>query len=316
MGQRLCAAAGYDPIGMARFFQSLRQAERIRFGFSRQASFLDTHPGLQERAAVNAARAGKLAWKRNPQIGDPRTTLLDQIDGLDVGERPESGVFVGSRFLHPVLGFQITFPRGWELSFNNRVVGARSPETGVIVYLTVHPETGDPKAMGEAWLDGLPPGEVSVERGRAVTVGRLPAWRFELSSGSRMRRVTGTATFLTVGDRTFRLTTVAPSRAARGEHGRALTAARSFRTLSPENRALVHARRLRLVTAEPDETIAQLGERVGDSWVPTHRAIVNGLFSHHVFAGGERVKVALVEPFEVEAAAPSEDEAALVPTRP
>ena len=42
-------------------------------------------------------------------------------------------------------------------------------------------------------------GEMNVDRAQAVSVGRLPAWRYELSSVSRRGRVIGTATFVLVG---------------------------------------------------------------------------------------------------------------------
>jgi predicted Zn-dependent protease len=297
LGQRLCAAAGYDPMGLSSFLQNLRRAERVRFGFSRQQSFLETHPGLQERAAVNAARAGKISWKRDPESGDPRLALLRRIDGLDIGERPQSGVFVENRFFHPVLDFQITFPAGWELSVNNRVVGARSRATGAIVYLTADQAAGDPWTRGEEWLARFLGQDLQVEGTQSVSVGRNPAWRAELSAGGRFDRVTGTATFISYGDQTFRLMTVAATRAARAELRRALTAVRSFRRLSVGNRELVRARRLRIVEAEAGESLADLGRRTEDTWVPTDRALVNGLLSNHVFAGGELVKVARSEAF-------------------
>ncbi len=298
LGQRLCAAAGYDPAGLSSFLQNLRRAERVRFGFSRQESFLETHPGLQERAAINSARASKISWTRDPEIGDPRAALLGRIDGLDVGERPESGVFIENRFLHPVLDFQITFPAGWELSVNNRVVGARSPDTGAIVFLTSDQSAGDPRTRGEEWLARFLGEDVQVEATQSVSVGRMPAWRAELNTGgSRFGRVTGSATFVSYGDRTFRLVTVAPTRAARAQLRRALTAVRSFRRLSPENRRLVRARRLRIVVAEPGESLADLGRRAEDTWVVTDRALVNGLFSNHSFEGGELIKVARSEAF-------------------
>lgn len=52
------------------------------------------------------------------------------------------------------------------------------------------------------------------------------------------------------------------------------------------------------MTAEPDESLADLGARADDTWVPTHRAVMNGLFSNHVFSGGELAKIARSEPYE------------------
>ena len=294
-GQRICAAAGYDPMGMATLLASLRTAERHRFGFSRQLSFLDTHPGLQDRVAINSARAGKISWKRDPRIGDPRTVLLDRTEGIDIGQRPQSGVFIEHRFLHPELDFQIAFPAGWQKSASHRVVGAQSPGSGAIVFLTADQEVGDPQSRAEEWFAALDDDDVRVESGRAVRVGRLPAWRLELRTAGSFRGGRGYATFVPYGEVTYRIIAFAPRRAARAELGRTLTATRSFRRLSPDNRRLIQAHRLRVVKALPGESLADLGSRTDDSWSPSNRALFNALFSNHVFEGGELVKTSRAE---------------------
>jgi hypothetical protein len=112
-GQILCAAAGYDPMAMSTFLESLEQLQRLQKGYSRRPSFFDTHPGTKERVASNAVRAGEIRWRRDPNIGDSRAALLAQVDGLPVGQRPETGIFEGDSFLHPTLDFHIRFPDGW-----------------------------------------------------------------------------------------------------------------------------------------------------------------------------------------------------------
>jgi predicted Zn-dependent protease len=296
-GQRICAAAGYDPMGMATLLASLRTAERHRFGFSRQLSFMDTHPGVQERAAINSARAGKIAWERDPRIGDPRAALLDRIEGIDIGQRAQSGVFVEHRFLHPVLDFQIAFPAGWQKSASHRVIGAQSPNSGAIVFLTADQMTGDPRSRAEEWFDALDDDDVRVESSQSVRVGRLPAWRLELRTAGSFRGGRGYATFVPYGEVTYRIIAFAPARAARGELGRTLTATRSFRRLSPENRLLVQAHRLRVVKALTGESLVDLGPRTNDSWTPSNRALFNALFSNHVFEGGEAVKTSRAEAY-------------------
>lgn len=167
-GQHLCAAAGYDPIAMATLLASLRRAERSRFGFSLQPGFLAIHPGLQERMAINSARAGKIAWKRDPRIGDPRQALLDRIEGIDIGQRPQSGLFVEHRFLDPTRDFQIAFPAAWQRSASHRVVGAQSPDTGAIVFLKSDQQAGDPQTLAEEWLEAHDDDDLRVESSRKV----------------------------------------------------------------------------------------------------------------------------------------------------
>jgi predicted Zn-dependent protease len=78
-GQILCAAAGYDPIGMSTFLTNLEMSSRLQLGYSRNPTFFDTHPSSQERAAANAVRAREIRWKRDAALGDPRAALLKRI---------------------------------------------------------------------------------------------------------------------------------------------------------------------------------------------------------------------------------------------
>jgi predicted Zn-dependent protease len=297
-GQHLCAAAGYDPMGMSTLLASLQQAERLRLGFTREPSFFDTHPGSRERAAINAARAGKISWLRDPSLGDTRAALLRRIDGIDVGQRPQSGVFAGDRFLHPVLDFQISFPVGWQTSSTNQVVGAQSPELGTTVFLTANQPAGDPRTRAEEWLEELDDENVRVDASRGLQIGSLPAWRLDLSTSGIRRPATGHATFFSYGDLTYRVIGVAPNRAARQQLRRTLTTTRSFRPLSPENRRTIQAHRLRVVTALPSESLQALGRRTGSAWTISRLALQNALFSNHVFEGGESVKISRAEPYE------------------
>lgn len=61
VGQRLAAAAGYDPYGMVRFFEVLKQLEGQQLPF---LEFLSTHPLTSERADRARARAAELTVTR------------------------------------------------------------------------------------------------------------------------------------------------------------------------------------------------------------------------------------------------------------
>jgi predicted Zn-dependent protease len=79
--------------------------------------------------------------------------------------------------------------------------------------------------------------------------------------------------------------------------GRILNTARSFRRLTEEELASIRSARLRLVKALPEESLVDLGERTHSAWRPTRAAVYNGVFSDHLFKGGEQVKIASVEPY-------------------
>jgi predicted Zn-dependent protease len=297
-GQHLAAAAGYDPMGMSTFLGSLEQRERLLWGHAQVPTFFDTHPSSRERASVCAIRASELRWKRDPALGDTRETHLRRIDGLDLGERPQAGVFDRERFLHADLDFQIHFPRGWQTSNTNRAVGATSPRGDAVVFLEGGDPAEHPRAAAEKFIEENSGGEsFRVRESRPVKIGRLDAWRLELNGRSGMVAVDATMVFIPQGESIWRIVGVSPSGVAKKYRGRILNTMRSFRPLTPDQRNSIRATRLRIVTARPGEAVSELRRRTDSAWDVSQLAVANGLVSSHRFAGGERVKIARFEPY-------------------
>ncbi|MGH0038582.1 MAG: M48 family metalloprotease [Myxococcota bacterium] len=298
-GQMLAAAAGYDPMGMSTFLRRLGEMERLMVGFKRVPTFFDTHPGSSERAAVNATRARDIRWVRDPSLGDTRRAHLEKIDGLALGQRPESGLFRESRFLHPDLDFHLHFPEGWRTANTNQAVGAVAPDGDALVFLTADLPLGDAeeitkKFVEEAQADGR---SVKVEKMQRVKIGGFDAWRVEMRESLGAVSVTNVTTFVPYRDATWRITGMALASRSQRYMGRILNTARSFGRLTDEERASIRSARLRLVTAQAEESLVELGERSHSAWRPNRAAVYNGVFVDHRFAGGEWVKVAKVEPY-------------------
>ena len=298
-GQILCAAAGYDPNALSTFLITLLQSERLRAGTSRTPGFFDSHPGSQQRAAEASMRATELRWKRDPERGDTRAALLRHLEGVAVGQRPETGIFEGSRFLHPSLGFQIRFPPGWITSNTNLAVGAASPGRDGIVYLTGDPPTATGQEAAEAFLAKAKQEKqrVEVQESVPVKVGHMDAWRLRIVTSSGGASVTSYLTFIPYGPSTFRITGAAPTMRADDTLGSTLSTARSFAPLSDEDRRGIRSTRLHVVSARAGEDLVALGQRTGNAWDPTTTAVYNGIFSDHRFQGGELVKIALATPY-------------------
>jgi predicted Zn-dependent protease len=297
-GQQLAAAAGYDPMGMSTFLGNLEQGERLMIGHPRVPTFLDTHPGSQERAAVNAVRASELRWERDPALGDTRASYLRRIDGLDLGERPQGGVFRKERFLHPDLDFQIRFPRGWETSNTNRVVGAKSPRGEAIVFLETGPPADDAQAAAERFIqESKKKYRFVVEASQAIALGGRDAWRIQLTVSGRGGLLDAYVAFIPYREATWRITGVSPVRLSQNFRGRILNTMRSFRPLTPEQRDTIRATRLRLVEAQAGESLLELNRRTGNVWDSSQTAVGNGLIRDHRFEGGELLKIARSEPY-------------------
>jgi predicted Zn-dependent protease len=292
-GQILAAAAGYDPEGMATFMGSLQSRERLLHGAPRRARFFDTHPTSSERASVNAIRANDMRWVRDPALGDTVVNHLRQIDGIDIGPRPQAGVFVGERFLHPDLDFQIRFPRGWSTMNSRQAVGAQSPRGEAVVFLSAETKDLDPRAAAEAFTEeNQKQGMVRVTDSKPVKLAGGDGWRLEVEAKQRGGTVVAFVTFLPHRDSTWRFTGASLSFDSQKYQGRLLNTFRSFRPLSPEQRASIHGTQLALVEARAGETTAGVCGRTDNVWSVPETALSNGVTARHTYKGGELVKIA------------------------
>jgi len=292
LGQKLAAAAGYDPIGMSTFMRRLDQRERLLIGAPRRPTFYDTHPGSRERATATAMRARELRWIRDPELGDTRARLLDHINGMIIGDRPETGIFVGQLFMHPSLDFEIRFPKGWHTQNSGRMVGAVAPRGEAIVYLTADMPLGDLVELADGFVvTAKKDFGVKVTEKKKVRIGRIPAVRYGFEGGGVAARVT----FFPFADMTWRIVGAAPAAASKRYLGQILLTGRSFGPITDKSRLEIRIKRLDVVMARPGEDVIRLGKRTGNAWSASDTALMNGLLGNDVFDGGELMKILRVE---------------------
>jgi predicted Zn-dependent protease len=292
LGQQLCAAAGYNPMGMSTFMRSLDQRERLLIGHPRAPTFLDTHPGTQERASINSARASEMRWTRGPYLTDPRAIHLDAIDGMVIGDRPESGVFADELFIHPVLGFEMRFPRGWQLRNSNRAVGAVSPRGDAAVFLSGDVPEGELVEVADNFAK-----EASEKFGVRLTekhrakVGGVDAVRYAFEGSGRTFGLSAMVTFFPFAGSNWRIVGLSPTAAGNRFAGPILLSTRSFGPLTESIRLLIETDRLRVVLARSGEDLVAFGERTETTLPPAGTALLNGMLGNEVFEGGELMKI-------------------------
>ncbi len=291
LGQKLAAAAGYDPIGMSTFMRRLDQRERLLMGAPRAPTFFDTHPGSRERATTTAMRSSELRWTRDPNLGDTRALLLDHTDGMIIGDRPETGIFVDELFMHPGLNFEIRFPKGWHTQNGSRAVGATAPRGEAVVYLTGDMKAGDLVELAEEFSEQAAADYgVRITEKKKVRLGKLNAIRYGYEGGGFGRSIVARVTFFPFSEATWRVVGAAPSGAANRYLGQILRTTRSFQPLTAESRSKIRTKRLRVVLARGGEDLIALGKRTNNAWSPTETALANGLLGNNTFEGGELIK--------------------------
>jgi len=135
LGFRYMRAARYDPRAAADLFDQLARVSGT--SGSRLPEWQSTHPDPENRREKALARAATLPPAELSAAMDRRDEYLNRLDGVVYGPDPRQGYFIGARFVHPQMAFELTLPAGWQTVNQHTMVAAQSAENDAIVALTV-----------------------------------------------------------------------------------------------------------------------------------------------------------------------------------
>lgn len=314
-GQRLAAAAGYDPAAMASLLRGLEQEERLQLGASRLPSFLQHHPANTERMAAAFSLGAELDARAPRAARDPAAHLR-RLAGLVVDDNPAEGVFLGSRFVHPDLGFALSFPEGWKLVNTSRMVAAFSPQRNARFALEGAGPGDDPKIAAGRFLAGEARTlGAQIVAAQSLEIDGRPAYEVRGQLWTPTGIMAGQLTWIAHEGAVYRLSAAAPAPLAGRFFGRARAMARSFRAITREERAAIEVERLRVVPALPGEDLASLSRRTGNAWDPARTAVLNGLVPGTAIEGGRLVKIVVSEPYRGSPRSPAAGARADQPSR-
>lgn len=301
-GQRMAAAAGYDPAAMASLLRGLEQEERLQLGASRLPSFLQHHPANTERMAAAFSLGADLRERLGAPARDPAAHLR-RLEGLVVDANPAEGVFLGSRFVHPDLGFALGFPEGWKLVNTSRMVAAFSPQRNARFALEGAGPGDDPRVAAGRFLAGEARTlGVEIVAAQSLEIDGRPAYEVRGQAWGPSGAMAGQLTWIAHEGMVYRLSATAPAPLAGRYFGRARAMARSFRAITPEERAAIQVQRLRVVPALPGEDLAALSRRTGNAWDPARTAVLNGLVPGAPLPEGRLLKIVISEAYRGRAA--------------
>ncbi len=300
VGQRLAAAAGYDPVALGAALGRLESEEQLRTHAKRRAGFFDTHPMTPQRVGRITRHSQDLQWTRQPGIAQNHADFLSRLDGLIVGEDPANGVFRGQRFLHPELDFFIELPAGWNTMNTKEAVGAFAPTKDAVVFLGVHGRGTDPATVGHAFAGALRSEyDVKPSRSEAVKFGEWPGYVVTITDASGREPMHMFFVWIACRGLIYQMIGLAPERYREPLRG----TAQSLRPLTRQERSSIKVTRLRVATARDGEDLSRLSERTGNAWNLPLTAVLNGLSEKAPLADGQRVKIAVSEPYVRRAAA-------------
>ncbi|HEY8258622.1 MAG TPA: M48 family metalloprotease [Gemmatimonadales bacterium] len=203
-GFRYALGQNYDVREMANVFHTLDRVGEAAGG-GKLPDWLSTHPAPANRVTATQARLDTLHQDLSNTIIN-RDQYLQHIQGLTFGEDPRQGFFQGSRFLHPDLKFQVTFPSGWQTQNTAQAVMAGSPNQDAIIQLSLAGKTS-PRDAATQFLSQQ---GITAGRGSTASINGLPAASSYFQAQTEQGTIEGLATFISFGGTTYGLLSYTP----------------------------------------------------------------------------------------------------------
>lgn len=296
IGLKLAADAGWDPIGLSEFLDSLGRDETLRSGRERSTSWLDSHPATPERVADTRKRAASLERADHAPIAKDRDAVLAKLDGLLVGDDASGGLVMGELFIHPELGFTLGVPEGWVYNNSPTEFIAVPEKGGAAIVLKVAAADDDLEAL-ERELEKALGTEVGSKK---VSLGGLTGYRVRVEQKTKQGRMTIDATYFSVGGMILEVAAIAPKKDFARWSPLFDAAIDAIHPPTPEEIASLREDRLRTVTASAGESLEEIAERSDSSWEAPRLAVANGVEIDASLAEGFGIKIMREEPYESE----------------
>jgi predicted Zn-dependent protease len=280
LGFRYMLEAGYDVREAANVFVTLGRVGESAGGSL--PSWLSTHPDPGERVKTAQARAAQ-AHVDVTRLKQGREEYLAMLQGMAYGEDPRQGFFQGSRFLHPGLRFQLTFPQGWKTANQTQAVLAVSPKEDALLGLAPA-GTASPQEALKAFVT-----QQGIQVADTPATG-YPAGSVYFQAQTEQGAIRGVTTFFTHAGATFQLLgyTAAAQLPAYDDAFRATFT--SFGELTDAAALAVQPARIELVKLEAPMTVREFHQK-HPSTIPVEEvALINGVQPGDTLPAGHTVK--------------------------
>ena len=270
LGFAYMANVGYDARQMVDVFKTLNRVSSLAGG-GKLPEWLQTHPDPENREKAAAQRLVELKvdWSKAKVNRDE---YLAVIDGIVYGEDPRQGYFQGSRFLHPELKFQITFPAGWQTQNTPQAVAAVSPKQDAIVQLAaagkMSPDEAAQKFFGQQGIQRGQPAEVTVNG------QRVPASYF--AAQTQQGQVAGLIAFVAYNGTTYALVGYTSAQTLQQVDSIIKSFMGSFAPLTDPGALSVQPAKIQIVRLDSDMTVEQFNQRFPSNLKLEELALING----------------------------------------
>jgi predicted Zn-dependent protease len=286
LGLRYIGRLGYDPDAMIGVFEMLASVGGGDEG-GRVPEWQLTHPYPENREqqmrqiiedpANNIPREGRVA----------RDEHLAQIDGLVYGENPREGYFKESRFVHPDLEMELTFPTAWRGINQKTVVAAVAPREDGVMTMEIVPDGGTPDAELREFLsqEGVTPGAARREGSGGVEMARA-----DFDATTEQGVLSGEVAFIRYDGNLYRLLGYAPQAAWRSHASAIASAISSFRPLTDRAILAVQPWTLDIVQLSGATSLQSYAARNASPAPMEELARLNRVEPGEVIPAGTRIK--------------------------
>jgi len=287
LGVQYATKAGYDPREIPRTYVMLGRISAA--AGSRLPNYLSTHPDPGNREVHTSQLAAQAAaGKTGLVVNGP--SYVDRLDGVVFGNDPRQGYFESSRFYHPQMRFQMSFPSGWTTQNGRASVAAVS--SGKTAQMQLSLANAGSLSPAEFVNQLGAKGSIADASGRRESVGGYDAWVGHVvvaaQDGSRQPLV---AAWIRRSDQMFQILGATQTPGG-DEDAQILESARSFRDLSDPGRINVLPDRLKIVRAPGSGTFRSVVAQLGPQAISVEQtSILNDKQPEDRVVAGDRIKI-------------------------
>ena len=287
LGYRYMTQVNYNPKGISDVMAMLQStspsAEEMGI-----PTWMLSHPDPGNRIAANEQRLASDAQQGQTYAGyqSNRDQFLARLDGMVFGPDPRQGYFIETRFLHPGLAFEITFPPGWGTQNGAQAVQAASPERNAIMGLTfANAETARAAMDAFTQQEGLQVGRETRWTDRGVQ-----AIMTEFQAQTEQGELAGIVMFADYGGAVYQILGYGPAASWSGPRSVVGQAIQSFRPLADRRLLDVSPHRISIVQVPANMSFRQFYARYPSTVDLDTAALANQLEPDSRLQRGARIK--------------------------
>jgi predicted Zn-dependent protease len=291
LGSEYSFLSGWHPQGVADMLMTLGRISES--SDSRGVpNWLSTHPDQASRVAETSSIIRQLLQTVNSQLlRVKQSEYLNQIQGLQFGDRPEDGIVRGNYFLHQSRRFTVTFPQGWKVqNSDSMVLATQSGQENHMILQLVEDSRGSLRAVA---LESMDQAGYRHRSGNWTTINGLEAY-LGIYEGrvDGLGEVLGTVAHIQHEKNIYLFGGIATVDSISLFDRDVRSSIRSFRSLSSEEAGSILPNKIMLYVAREGDTWQQLAKQGGYDMVQSETlAIMNGSPFNKQPKPGDRLKI-------------------------